>query len=193
VNDANKSEQHTRRCCTESTLSSGNACHQANQNVLSRRPLSKKLNIKMYKTVNLLAVLYECEIWPVTLSEEHTQRLSENSWYENICTKRDEVTEGWREDDNIELYSLYLHQILLGWLNQRIWDERDMQHAWERRQLRTEFWFESPKRRDHWGGLGCTWENTIKIDHWKIMSGGGDWNYLAQDSDWWRALMNRVI
>jgi hypothetical protein len=36
------------------------------------------------------------------------------------------------------------------------------------------------------------WVDTIKIDLREIEWGGMDWINLAQDRDWWRALVNTV-
>jgi hypothetical protein len=41
------------------------------QNLLSSRLLSKNLKIRIYKTIILLVVLYECETLSLTLGEEH--------------------------------------------------------------------------------------------------------------------------
>jgi hypothetical protein len=61
----------------KSRLNSGNACYYSVQNLLSSRLISKTLQIKMYKTVILLVVLYGCEIWSLTLREEHRLRVFE--------------------------------------------------------------------------------------------------------------------
>ena len=42
------------------------------------RLLSKKLKVKTYKTIILPVVLYGCEIWSLTLKEEHRLRVFEN-------------------------------------------------------------------------------------------------------------------
>jgi uncharacterized membrane protein len=55
----------------KSRLNSGNACYYSVQNILSSRLISKNLKIKIYKTVILPVVLYGCESWSLTLSEEH--------------------------------------------------------------------------------------------------------------------------
>jgi hypothetical protein len=46
----------------------------------------KKLKIKIYKPVILPVVLYGCETWSLTLSEEHRLRVFDNSIEEDIWT-----------------------------------------------------------------------------------------------------------
>ena len=36
------------------------------------------------------------------------------------------------------------------------------------------------------------WEDTIKMDLQEVGGGCGDWMELAQDRDWWRALVSTV-
>jgi hypothetical protein len=59
-------------------LNSGNACYHAVQNLLSSCLLSISVKIKIYKTIILPVVLYECEAWSLTLREEHRLRVFEN-------------------------------------------------------------------------------------------------------------------
>jgi hypothetical protein len=65
---------------------SGNACYHSIQNLLSSRLLSKNLKIRMYKTIILPVVVYGCETWSLTLSEEHRlksvreQGAEEDTW-----------------------------------------------------------------------------------------------------------------
>jgi hypothetical protein len=71
----------TKNCIHEeirSRLNSGNGCYRAVQNLLSSRPLSKNVKVKMYKTILLPVVLYGCETWSLTLREEHRLRVFEN-------------------------------------------------------------------------------------------------------------------
>jgi hypothetical protein len=52
--------------------------------------------------------LYWCEIWCLTLREEHTLRVFENRVLRKIYgLPREEVTGGWRRMHNEELYNLY--------------------------------------------------------------------------------------
>jgi hypothetical protein len=55
-----------------------NACYYSVQNLLSSRLVSKKLKIKIYRTVIFPVVLYGCEAWSLTLKEEHRLRVFEN-------------------------------------------------------------------------------------------------------------------
>jgi hypothetical protein len=53
-------------------------------------------------------VLYGCEIWSLTLREEHKLRVFENRVLRRIFRpKRDGVMGGWRKLHNKELHNLY--------------------------------------------------------------------------------------
>jgi hypothetical protein len=89
-------------------LNSGNVCHYSVQNLRSSRFLPKNIKIRIYKTIILPVVLYGCETWSLTLSEEHRLRVSEKRLLRRIFgPKRDEVTGKWRKLNNKELYDLY--------------------------------------------------------------------------------------
>jgi hypothetical protein len=55
----------------------------------------------------LPVVLYGCEAWTLTLSEEHRLRVFENTVMRIFGSKRDEVTGDWRKLHNEELHNLY--------------------------------------------------------------------------------------
>jgi len=61
----------------KSRLKLGNACYYSVQNLLSSSLLSKKLKIKIYRTIILPVVLYGCETWSLTLREECRLRVFE--------------------------------------------------------------------------------------------------------------------
>jgi len=61
----------------KSRLKVGNACYYSVQNLLSSSLLSKKLKIKIYRTI-ILPVLYGCETWSLTLREERRLRVFKN-------------------------------------------------------------------------------------------------------------------
>jgi hypothetical protein len=73
----------------------------------SRRLLSKRGKIRVYRTVVLPVVLYGCATWSVTLREEQRLRVFENRVLRIFGPKRDEVTGEWRRLHNEELNDLY--------------------------------------------------------------------------------------
>ena len=63
------------------------------QNLLSTTLLSKNVKIKIYRTINLPFVLYECETWSLILREEKKLKVFENMVLRRIFGPRmDEVT-----------------------------------------------------------------------------------------------------
>ena len=75
---------------------------------MSSRLLSRKLKIKIYRTIILSVVLYGCETWSLTLREERKLRVFENMVLRRIFgPSRDEVTGEWRTLHNEELSDLY--------------------------------------------------------------------------------------
>jgi len=92
----------------KSRLKSGNACYYSVQNLLSSSLLSKKLKIKIYRTIILPVVLCGCETWSLTLREERRLRVFENRVLSRVFgPKRDEVTGEWRKLHNEELSDMY--------------------------------------------------------------------------------------
>jgi hypothetical protein len=68
----------------------------------------KNTKIKIYRTIILPVVVYECETWSLTLREEHRLRVFKNGVLKRIFgPKRDKVTGEWRRLHNEELYDLY--------------------------------------------------------------------------------------
>ena len=89
-------------------LKVGNACYYSVQNLLSSSLLSKKLKIKIYRTIILPVVLYGCETWSLILRKERRLRVFENRMLRReFGPKRDEVTGEWRKLRNEELSDLY--------------------------------------------------------------------------------------
>jgi hypothetical protein len=92
----------------KSRLNSGNACYHSVQSLLSSRLLSRNLKVKIYKTIILPVVLCGCEMWSLTLREEHRLWMFENRVLRRIFwPKRDDVTGEWRKFHNEELHNLY--------------------------------------------------------------------------------------
>jgi hypothetical protein len=78
------------------------------QNLLSSSLLSKNVKINIYRTIIKPVVLYGCETWLLTLTEEHRLRVFENRVLRRIfVAKRDKVTKNWRKLQNEEFNDLY--------------------------------------------------------------------------------------
>jgi len=70
--------------------------------------LSKKVKIKIYRSIILPVVLYGCETWSLTLREERRLRVFQNRKLRRVFgPKRDEVKGEWRKLYNDELKELY--------------------------------------------------------------------------------------
>ena len=86
------------------------------QNLLSSNLLSKKLKIKIYRTIILPVVLYECETWSLTLRKERRVRGFENRVLRRVFgPKRDEVR---GNGENYTMRSLVIcttYPVLCGW------------------------------------------------------------------------------
>ena len=104
-------------------LEPGNACYHSVQNMLSFSLLSRNIKIKIYRTIILSVVLCVCEIWSLTLTQNHRLRVFENRMLRRIFDpKREDLTGKWRKIYNWELLFSAPHQILFGWSNRKEWD-----------------------------------------------------------------------
>jgi hypothetical protein len=66
------------------------------QNLLSSRPLSKNVKIRIYKTVTLPMVIYGCETLSMTLKQEHRLNVFEKRVLRRIFgPKRDKAIGVW--------------------------------------------------------------------------------------------------
>jgi hypothetical protein len=113
--------------------------------------LSKNIKIRIYKTIILPVVLYECETWSPTLREEHRLRVFENRVLRRIFgSKRDEVTEGWRKLHNEELHNLYSSPSIIRTIKSRrmIWAGYVTRMG--RRGMHIGYWWENQEERDHY-------------------------------------------
>jgi hypothetical protein len=113
----------------------------------------KNLKIKIYKTVVLPVVLYECETWSLTLREEHRLRVFENRVLRRTFGPKREEDGSWIKLHNNELHSLYYSANVV-----RVIKSRKMSWAGHvarmgRREMFTGFWLGIPKVRDHWEDL----------------------------------------
>jgi PAS domain-containing protein len=101
-------------------LNSGSVCYHSVQNVFPSRLLSKNIKIRIYKTIILPIVLYECETLSLTVREEHRLRVFENRVLRRIFgLERDEVIGGWSKLLNEELHNMYFSLSIIRMLKSR--------------------------------------------------------------------------
>ena len=155
--------------------------------------LSKKLKIKIYRTIILSVVLYECETWSLTLRDERRLRVFENRVLRRVFgPKRDEVTGEWRKLHNEELSDLYpLPNIV------RVVKSRRMRWAGHvapmvEGRVVYRVLIGKPEGKKPLGRPRRRWEDNIKLDLEEVGRSCGDWMELAQDRDRWRALVGTV-
>jgi hypothetical protein len=76
--------------------------------------------MRIFKTIILPVILYRCETWSPTLSEELRLRVFKNKVLRRISgPKRDEVTGGWRKLHNEELRDLHSSPSIIRIINSR--------------------------------------------------------------------------
>jgi hypothetical protein len=144
--------------------------------------------MRIYKTIILPVILHGCEIWFLTLREEHRMRVFENKILRSIFRpKRDEVTGAWRKLHNEELRGFYSSPNII-----RIMKSRRMRWAGhvarmgEKRNAYRLLLGKKPLRRTR-----RRWVDNM--DLLEVGWGGVDWICLAQDRDKWRAIVDAVM
>jgi hypothetical protein len=107
--------------------------------------------------------------------------------------KRDEVTGEWRKLHSEELHNLYSSPDIIRQIKSR--RKRWVGHVArmrEERKLYKVFMVKSEVKRPL-GRPRRRWEDGIRMDLRDIGLGGVDWIRLAQDRDWWRAVVSAVM
>jgi len=156
--------------------------------------LSKNLKIKIYATIILPVVLYGCETWSLTLTEERRLRVFENRMLRRILgPEGDEVTGKWRKLHNEELNDLYCSpNIVRVIISKRIRWAGLIARMEEKRGVYRVL-VGKPEGKRPLGRPWRRWEDNIKMDLQEVGRGGMDWIELAQDRDRWRALVSAVM
>jgi len=107
-------------------IKSGNACYHSVQNLLSSSFLLKNLEIKTYRTIILLIVLYGWATCSLKWREKRRLRVFENRVLRRTGPKRKEKT-GNGENYIMRSLMICTHQpILFGWSNREARYWRDM-------------------------------------------------------------------
>ena len=77
-------------------LKTGNSFYYSVKTLSSPQLLSKNLKIKIYKSIVLIVMLYDCETWSLILREEHRLRVLENNIIRHIFGPKRDDNKEWR-------------------------------------------------------------------------------------------------
>jgi hypothetical protein len=157
------------------------------------------MKIKIYRIVILTVALYWCEKCSLTLKEERTLSVFENSVLRSIFGhKRDEVRGELRKLHNEELNDLYpspnVNRVIksrrIRWSGNvaRMGDRRGVYKVRIQKVLVVK-----PEGKRLLGKPRRRWEDNIKMDLQGVGCGGMGSIDVTQDRDRWRALLNAVM
>jgi hypothetical protein len=156
--------------------------------------LSKKLKIKIYRTIILPVVLYGCETWSLTLREERKLKVFEMRVLRRIFgPRRDEVMGKWWRLHKEELNDLYSSPNIL-----RVIKSRRMRWAGHVARMGEErvvyrILVTKPEGKRPVGRPRRRWVDNIRMDLQEVRCDYVDWIGLAQDRDRWRTLLSAVM
>jgi hypothetical protein len=150
----------TERCVNIKTL-------HINKNIIIiiTSHLSKKLKIKIYKTIILPVVLYGCETWSLTL----------------------------REESNEELHSLYRSPNIVRVTKYRRFRWAGHVARMEEGKRAFKILTGKPTGKRPLGRPRLRWKDNIRMDPEEIGINAGNWVGSAQDTDYWRTLVNAAL
>jgi hypothetical protein len=135
-----------------------------------------------------------CETWSLILREEQRLRVFENRVLRIIFgRKRHEVTGEWRKLHNAELHILYASPDIIRQVKSRRmrWAGHVARMGEERKVNKV--LVGKPEGRRPLGRPRRRWEDGMRMDLREIGLVGVDWIRLAQDRDWWRAVVSAVM
>jgi hypothetical protein len=138
--------------------------------------------------------LYGCETWSLTSREENSLRVFENRVLRRIFgPKRDEVTGEWRQLHSKEFHILYSSPNIIRQIKSRgmRWAGHVARMGDERNVYRV--LMGKPEGKKPLGRPRRRWEDRIRMDLREIGWESVDCIQLAQDRDWWWALVNMVM
>jgi hypothetical protein len=140
----------------------------------------KNRKIKIYKTVILPVVLYGCEVWSLTLREEHGLKVFENRVLRRIFGTEREEDVSWRKLHNDELHSLFSSPNIV-----RVIKSRRVRWAGRMARMREgrgvyRILVGRPGGRRPLGRPRRRWEDNIKMDLREMRIDGANWIRLAQ-------------
>jgi hypothetical protein len=158
------------------------------QDLLSFSLLSKNIKTRNIQNCNVACCFYGYEAWSLTFRQELSLKVLGNRVQRKMSgPKRDEVTADWRRLHNEELCSSN---------SARMIKSRKMRWAgyvalMGGRRGGDRGLVARPDGKKRLGRL--RWEGNIKVKLQVVEGEGMDWIAVAQDRDWWRALVNAIM
>jgi hypothetical protein len=161
---------------------------------LSSRLLSRNTKVKIHKTIILPVVLYGFKTWSFRLREEHRLRVFENRVLRKIFgPKRNKVIGEWVKLHNEKLHNLHSSPNIIRQIKSRRmrWARHVARMGEESNVYRV--LMGKPEGKRPFERTRHRWEDGIRMDLREIGCESVDWLQLAQDRDWWQALVNTVM
>ena len=107
----------------KSTLKLGNACYHSEQNFFSSNSLYRIMKIKIQRNIILPVLLFWCDIWSLSLKEEHILGSLRIGCWERYLDLREIKRLGSEEDYITRSFMICTpHQKLFVWWNHEEWD-----------------------------------------------------------------------
>jgi len=165
----------------KNSLHLGNACCHSVQSLLSSYLLCKNFEIKIYKTISLLLVLYACETW--SLIHEKIRDwgcLRMVSWGEYLDLKG---RNWWKKLHDEKLHNLYTSPNIIWVIKSR--RMKCVGHVACMGEMRNSYstLLGKPNGKSPLWRPRHRWEYNIRMNLREIGWKGLDWIYLAQDRD----------
>jgi len=151
------------------------------------------LKIKIYKTLILPVVLYDCEGWSLTLREECRLRVFENRILSQIFVPKRDVNGEWRMLHNEELHSLYRSPNIVRVIKSRRLRWADLVARMEKGRSAFKVLIGTHTGGRPLGRPRNRWEDNIRMNLKEIGINTRNCVDSAQDMYYWRALVNAAL
>ena len=149
--------------------------------------------IKIYKTIVLPVVLYDCEAWSLTLKEERRLRVFESRILRQIFGPKMDENGEWRRLHNEKLHSLYRSPNVFRVIKSRRLRWTGHVARMEEARGALKILTCPPAGKRPLGRPRRGWDNNIKMALKEIGINTRNLVDSNQDTDYWRSLVNAAL